>query len=163
MPSFNEHISQSKVNLKFLRLVNSTAEGSFWDWQVTICFYVGVHLINAHLAKQAGLHYRKHEEVNNVISPYSTLSPCKLPEQVYLSYMKLQNLARRARYLVNEDRRNMETTPFFTYDKHLMRSLKHLDNLMQYMHASYSVNFDACEIKCMGFEDRDIKFFNKKN
>ncbi len=161
MPSFNEHISQAKRNLEFLHKTN-THNGDFWDWQVTICFYVGVHLVNAHLAHVSNLHYRKHEEVKNAISPYSKLSPCKLPENVYLSYTKLQGLSRRARYLIHENHKNKGTTNHFTYGKHFTRAVRHVDTLMKYISVAYKIDFETVTIDCTEFKDNDIKYFVKK-
>lgn len=161
MPSFSEHISQSKRNLKFLELINST-DNSYWDWQVTVSFYCSLHLINAHIAQKVNLHYRKHEEVNNIINPY-TNSPCPLPEDIYLSYMKLQGLSRRARYLIHEDKSNKSETNHFTYDKHLCKAIKHLDNLMKYFQKSYDVSFEKSKINCIQFKDNDITFFIKSS
>ena len=74
---------------------------SQFDWQVTICFYTAVHLINCHLAN-FGLQYRKHKDVKDALNPY-TISPAKLPEDEYSAYISLQSLSRRSRYLVNEN------------------------------------------------------------
>ena len=160
MPSFSEHISQAKRNLKFLQASNINSR-EFWDWQVTINFYVAVHLINAHLAQKANLHYRKHEEVNTAISPYN-ISPCQLPEDIYLSYMKLQGLARRARYLVNDDHRNAHTGAHFTYDRHFMKSIKHLDNVLKHFAVSYGSEFDVLQIDCIRLNDNDLAYFKKR-
>lgn len=160
MPSFNEHITQAKRNLDFLYLTNSK-NNNFWDWQVTICFYTSLHLVNAHIANIANLHYRKHEEVNVAINPYSAVSPCKLPENVYLSYMKLQGLSRRARYLIHEDYTNKSSSNHFTYDKHLSKAIRHLDVLLNYMTISYKVVFSTQLINCLEFKDTDTKYFKK--
>ena len=161
MPSFQEHINQAKRNLDFLSSTNS-ANNSFWDWQVTICFYVGVHLINAHIAQKSNMHYRKHDEVNNTINPFLGLSPCRLSELEYLAYMKLQHSARRSRYLVHDDPKNKSTDAHFTHDKHFKKSIKHLDTLMKYMNQQYRVDFNVIGIDCPSFVDSDIKYFRKK-
>ncbi len=107
------------------------------------------------------MHYRKHEEVNSAINPYAVLSPCKLPENVYLAYMKLQGLSRRARYLINEDYTNKSTSAHFTYDKHLSKALKHLDTLLKYLAVSYKIEFEAFKIKCIEFKGNDTEYFIK--
>lgn len=160
MSTFNEHITQAKSNLVFLRLTN-TQNNAFWDWQVTICFYTGLHLINAHIAKVANMHYRKHEEVNTAINPFASLSPCKLPENVFLAYMKLQGLSRRARYLIHEDKENKSTANHFTYDKHFSRAIKHLDTLLKYLNVSYKIDFETSKIVCIEFNGKDTEYFSK--
>ncbi len=64
MASFQDHISQAKCNLRFLGSVNNQIKNT-WDWQVTVAFYVAVHMINARIADKANLHYRSHEAVKN--------------------------------------------------------------------------------------------------
>ena len=88
MANFSEHISQAKRNLTFLKSINAL-ENNNWDWQVTAAFYSAVHLINAHLATKADLHYRSHKKVDDAINPYSPLSLTKLNEKEFLAYKKL--------------------------------------------------------------------------
>ena len=82
MASFDDHISQAKGNLTFLTGVNLNFNSN-WDWQVTICFYVAVHLMNGHLAKKANLHYRTHNDVKNGINPHNPTAVYKVPEDIY--------------------------------------------------------------------------------
>ena len=148
MASFDEHINQAKRNLAFLIEVNSN-NNSNWDWQVTICFYIGVHLINAHLARIGNLHYRNHEDVRNAISPVSTLSVCQLPQDIYLSYVKLEGLSRRARYLCNENFQITDTRQFLTYDKHFAKAIKNLDRILIHFKNTYKINFNSPQITCI--------------
>ncbi len=147
MASFENHIDQAKKNLDFLKETNSR-NSHHWDWQVTVCFYVAVHLANAHLAKAAGLHYRTHEATKNSLSPYNPLSVCSLPEDIYLSYAKLEGLSRRARYLCNDDLSNKDSAAFFTYDKHFAKAIRNLDKVLFYFNNLYSLNFPIIEIIC---------------
>jgi len=160
VPSFSEHINQAKRNIEFLKLTNQQ-NNSFWDWQVTICFYVGVHLVNAHIAQKANMHYRKHNEVNEAINPYNLRSLCRFPEDIFLLYSKLQNLSRRSRYLINEDLSNSNPIAHFTHDKHFAKSIRHLENLMNFMRTNYSVNFDRIKIDCIEFIPTNSNFFFK--
>lgn len=63
MPRFNEHIEQARHNILFLEFINKSGN-DFCDWQVTTCFYIGVHLINAHLS-MFNMQYRKHVDVKD--------------------------------------------------------------------------------------------------
>ena len=157
MATFNEHINQATKNLQFLVETNSN-NSIHWDWQVTVCFYVGVHLINCHLAKIANLHYRTHADVKNAINPHNSLSISTLPEPIYLSYAKLEGLSRRARYLCHDDFQNRDTNGFFTYDKHFSKAVKNLDIILDYFKCLYSLNFDNLYIKC---EDLNINSAQK--
>lgn len=148
MASFDDHINQAKKNLLFLEKINQHCN-SFFDWQVTVCFYSSLHLVNAHLST-FNLQYRKHKDVKDSLNPYS-LSPAKLPEEEYTSYISLQSLSRRSRYLVNEKDGNInQDNPFFTYDKHLEKSLKHLDKLSCYFMNRYKFELTPIKINCGG-------------
>lgn len=74
----------------------------YFDWQVTACFYTSVHLINAHLAKSANLHYKTHQETKQAINPNNPLSIRKIEENVFELYESLKKLSRRSGYLCNE-------------------------------------------------------------
>jgi hypothetical protein len=148
LASYNEHLKQANNNLAFLAQTN-TAIAGFWDWQVTISFYVAVHVINAHLAKIANLHYRTHEDVKNAISPYSVVSPAKIPENIYLSYAKLESLSRRARYLCHDDYHNREERAFFIYDKHLAKAVINLDKILLHFSNEFGESFGSPTVKCV--------------
>jgi hypothetical protein len=140
-----EHISQAKRNFKFLEAVNNSISPNS-DWQVTICFYTAVHIINAHLAEY-NLHYQTHESVKNAISPFGNIEGLRVPDDIYKGYVKLQSLSRRSRYLVN-DALSANPEASFTHDVHLARALRHLDTILSYHCNRYSAVFDKIQIKC---------------
>lgn len=146
MASYEAHIDQAKKNLAFL-ISNNSRDSPHWDWQVTICYYVAVHLANAHLAKAANMHYRTHEAVKNALCPHP-LSLTQLPEAVYLAFAKLEGLSRRSRYLCHDSPCNREEIAFFTYDKHFAKAIKNLDKLLCHFKALYGIYFVNLEVKC---------------
>ena len=156
MATFDEHINQAKKNLQFLASINKLSNDN-WDWQVTVSYYVAVHLANAHLAKSANLHYRTHEKVKEAL--FNQLSPAKVPENVYTSYVKLENNSRRSRYLCHEDAGKDNTSAFFTFDKHFLKSLKHLDVLIRYIRDIYDIEITPVEIDCIELRDQKLTFF----
>lgn len=165
MADFDDHILQAKRNLIFLEEVNSKISDST-DWQVTICFYTALHLVNAHLSK-FGLQYRRHTDVKNALNPLSQTSPSKLPEDEYVAYAALQMLSRRSRYLVNEkDGKVGSSKAHLTYDKHLAKAIRHLDTLISFFFSRYRVELPEISIKCSGFrsgnELKAIKLLNNR-
>jgi hypothetical protein len=148
LASFDAHIDQAKKNLNFLVETNSRNTTN-WDWQVTICFYAAVHIVNAHLAATANLHYRTHEDVKNAINPHAPLSLAKIPEPIYLAYVKLEGLSRRARYLCSDDNANRATTEFFTYDKHFAKAIKNLDVVLDHFKTLYNFTFPPLPVYCV--------------
>jgi hypothetical protein len=157
LASFDEHINQAKRNLQFLESVNNNINPS-WDWQVTVAFYSALHLINAHIASKTSNHYRSHESVNNVINPMR-VSPAKLGVDEYASYIKLQNLSRRARYLCHEDPKKKDGL-FLTYDKHFAKAIRNLDILLTFMVAEYKISFKKSAIKCIELNNFNSTHFD---
>ncbi|MGI4873422.1 MAG: hypothetical protein ACRYFX_19865 [Janthinobacterium lividum] len=117
-------------------LENLNAIPNKWDWKVTACFYTAVHLINAHIAQQANMHFRSHKKVEQVINPYSAVVATRLQEDIFVSYQMLSNLSRRSRYICSVDGPESEPAQL-TRDKHLKKALHHLDVLLQWFVATY--------------------------
>lgn len=159
MANFDEHIDQAKSNLDFLQSVNSFANGN-WSWQVTVAFYVGVHLVNAHIAKIENQHYRSHEKVNDALNPFNNLST-SFGENEYTAYMILQNLSRRARYLCHHDGDKVggNEKAQFTYDVHFTRAIHQLDIIMAFMSDNHGVKFKKIQLDCIGIKGKTHKYF----
>lgn len=154
MASFDEHIDQVKRNLYFLTATNQQIANSY-DWQVTVCFYTALHLVNAHLSK-FNLQYRKHHDVNHALNPDVPLSISKLPEDEYDAYIALQRLSRRSRYLVNEKDDNLKTLQaFLTHNKHLSKAIRHLDKLLNFFCIKYAIKLEKIKFSCPGLTAAD--------
>jgi hypothetical protein len=159
LANFAEHINQAKSNLEFLGSINQNST-KFWDWQVTVSFYIAVHLVNAHIAKKSNLHYRSHEDVNNALNPFNELSLTKFSEELYISYIKLQALARRARYLCHDKPKNKSKGAFFTYDKHFSKAVINLDDILTFMVKEYSLEFDKIDLNSVELSNLKSNHFN---
>lgn len=144
MPNFLEHLRKSNENLVFLEKISNF--DNYWDWKVTVSFYVALHLINAHIAKKIDAHYRSHNKVENAINPFNEMSPTKLNDDIYKSYIKLQNLSRRARYLVHDKPDEKSDNVFFTYDKHFKKSIIHLDNIISFFENEYNYHLNTIQL-----------------
>ncbi len=157
LANFEEHITQCKSNLAFLSCVNQQIK-NYLDWQVTVCFYTALHLANAHLSKH-GLQYRKHHDVNYALNPDVAISVSKLPHDEYDSYIALQRLSRRSRYLVNE--KDMESSAaFLTYDKHVAKAIRHLDKLITYFASTYKLDLKPIDFSCADLKKTEgLRFF----
>ncbi len=158
MASFEQHINQARANFAFLKEVNAKITAQ-WDWQVTICFYSAVHLINAHIVCKSNQHYRSHEQVNNAISPFTHISLCKLSENIFLAYMKLQNLSRRSRYLCSDNPREFDVRAFHTSEKHFAKAIRELNILLEYFDKEYSLGFTQIAINCPRIKEDTLQFF----
>jgi hypothetical protein len=154
VPKFDDHIIQAKRNLAFLEIINASAPQHI-DWQVTVCFYAALHLVNAHLAKN-GQQYRTHIDVKAHISPFGSLPIMAIPKDEYAAYESLFSLSRRARYLVNETEKDA-TDAAFTKDKHLAKAIRHLECLCSYFSNKYKIEFSKTRLVCPYLVD-DGKF-----
>jgi hypothetical protein len=165
MANFQDHISQAKNNLRFLESINHTAN-SYWDWQVTVAFYVGVHLINSHLVKKLGFSYYSHTDTLNSINFAASLSPAKMDESEYLAYRKLYNLSRRSRYLcMDADNAKTKTDPnvaYLTYSKHLEKAVNHLEKILKFTEDRYSQSFDQVNLDLIEIKGKPHKYFKFK-
>ncbi|NER18760.1 hypothetical protein [Spongiivirga citrea] len=157
MANFDQHIIQAKRNIKFLDSVDNSIP-DFWDWKVTTVFYVGVHLMNAHLAKTLGYTYRTHREVEQAINCNNTTSLGKVDETTYLAYTKLRNLSRRSRYLIHHSDKNSQVA-CMTYDKHFSKSLTHLEDLIKFVEEEYDVVIPKIGIDCIEISKKKLPHF----
>jgi hypothetical protein len=159
LATFEEHITHATKNLHFLTETNLKNQ-SFWDWQVTVSFYVAVHMVNAHLAIKGGLHYRTHEDVKNALNPYNDLAICRIEESVYLAYTKLEMLSRRARYLCHENKDNKSDSLHFTHDRHFAKAIRNLDKILDHFKKMYTLSFPAPHIFCQDLSNsEELKIF----
>lgn len=158
MANFEEHLAQAKRNLAFLGKINKQCN-DHWDWQVTSCFYVVVHLANAHLARVANLHYRTHQQVEFALNPLVPTSISKIDEREFKAYKKLNNLSRRSRYLCHDSETNMSIDANFTYDVHFYKALKNLDIFLDFFSTKYSVEFDKLGISCLLLSQNETNYF----
>jgi len=159
MASFDDHIKQAKSNLSFLETTNQKAN-NFLDWQITTCFYIGVHLINSFLAKEADLHFNTHEHVKKAINPHSVFTNTRLEQHTYLAFIKLGNLSRRSRYLCHEHQKNDGSTAFAVEVRHFRKALIELDKVISFIANKYGITFEAIEINCAFTKPPSLTNFN---
>lgn len=158
MASFENHVLQAKSNLNFLLLINKSSQ-DFWDWQVTTCFYIAVHTVNAHIAKVGNLHYQTHEAVKHAINPHSVLSICKVEQNIYLDYVKLEGLSRRSRYLCNETASQNPDIAHITFDRHLAKAIKLLDRILVYFNDKYTLGLKKNSVACVDLKKSPLSLF----
>jgi len=162
LATFQEHIDQSNNNLDYLSNINNLINDR-WDWQVTVSFYCALHLINAHIVQKTNKNYLSHSQVSSAISPYNLLSLSKVDEEIYLSYTKLFQLSRRARYLLNENSDKTGAVDVHpacvTYSKHFKKTIYHLNKIMEYMTANHGTSFVKRNLKCIDLNSQSFTYF----
>lgn len=164
MPQYQEHINQAKSNLAFLEAIN-VDKHSHLDWKVTVCYYVAVHLINAHLAIHK-MQFRTHVNVKAAISPKdpeSIAAGSALGQAEYVAYVGLQMLSRRSRYLVNEkDNQLASQKAQITYDVHYSKALRHLNVLITYFNTHHNTQINPISIVCNGIKHGELQYLHPK-
>ena len=162
MATFQEHINQSNNNLDYLSKINSSINDR-WDWQVTVSFYCALHLINAHIVQKTTKNYLSHSQVSHAINPFNPLSVSKVDEETYLSYTKLFQLSRRARYLLNENFDNTSAVDIqpacVTYSKHFKKTVHHLNKIMDFMTTHHGTSFVKRSLKCIDLNNQTFTYF----
>jgi hypothetical protein len=111
------------------------------------------------LATIGDQHYRTHEEVKGAINPEKPLNIAKIPMDIYLSYTKLENLSRRARYLCSDDLANRGIDAFFTVDKHFAKAIRHMDKVLSYFATEHKVAFPPITLSCIQFSTKELGDF----
>ena len=158
MASFQEHVDKAKSNLTFLGQINANVP-NFIDWQITACFYVVVHLANAHVVSCEKNFYRTHNEVKNSLNPYNATAGSKVDEKAFLAYSKLRDLSRRSRYMVSDDNDNKNPAAFLVHEIHLAKSLRHLETFLIFFSNEYKITFPKIHVTCNGLKQHEVKNF----
>lgn len=164
MANHSEHLNQAVKNIVFLENVNLNIPES-WDWQVTISFYSALHLANAHIAHTINQHYRTHGKVSEALNTFITVNPSKFDEEAYLSYLALQGLSRRSRYLCSDkddEASKADIRAHFTSEKHLAKALRHLNNIQKFFSTTYDYNFAPICINCSKIKSDNLDYISSK-
>lgn len=157
MPTFDSHLTQAKKNLDFLSKVDSIPE--FWDWKVTISFYVAVHLVNSHIAKITGSTFRTHEQVYQALNPKSN-RPTKISLDPFFAYEKLKMYSRQSRYLIEDKASKHTQVAKLTYSVHYKKSIHHLNTLLEYFARNYNIEFSKMTITCPELKAGSLTYFS---
>lgn len=155
MADFNAHITQAKRNCETLKAMNAYVADS-WDWQVTNAFYIAVHIVNGHMAIKDNQHYKSHEAIKTALFSGKKVS---VPEHVYLAYVKLEQLSRRARYLCSEKKGDDGQGAFLTYQVHFAKAIRHLDIVLSYFCKEHTISFDKSLINCAELRGDSLNYF----
>ncbi|PUZ23901.1 hypothetical protein GA0116948_10821 [Chitinophaga costaii] len=163
MPLSEDHLYQAKRNIQFLEKINRLdGPDEHMDWQVTACFYVAVHLVNAHLAGY-GMQYRKHVDVGYALNPYNK-EDTALPFKEYTAYEKLQGLSRRSRYLVPENAAgSLDAAACYCVEGHLAKAFRYLNVLMVYFNQKNKFKLKPVKVKCAGISRNELTHINVQN
>ena len=140
MPSFTEHIEKVKRNIDFFHSINPNGEECF-DWQVTVLFYIAVHIVDAHLDRFS-IHPTTHTERKENLSFDSPRTSRITSQDAWDDYMSLEGQSRKYRY--DKYRGN---------PKQLRKSCNSLESIIHYFDGLYSLKLPILNVQC----DADYK------
>ena len=160
MALFPAHLEQARKNIDFLKHINDSINDRY-DWQVTVCYYVAVHLINGYLADKVNEHFRTHHDVSLAINPFNK-GIAAVSDKTYTSFRKLQMLSRRSRYLIKDSYSGINPEDnCLTYSVHFSKSIRHLDDIMTFIEATYKdIELPKIKIKCIELKSGSLKHFD---
>ncbi len=132
----NQHLLQVKHNERFHQSIETQFADQFYDWKVTVLFYVAIHCLQT-LAAQKGINIgNSHYEIENNINPDRHNAKMRITKGAWRQYKNLMEYSRTSRY--------EGVTDFETFEK--IRKLDHsyclihLDNFKKYI-SSQGVTF----------------------
>lgn len=89
---------QAQHNIKFHRSIDRQFADQFFDWKVTVLFYVALHLLKA-LAEKRGIHIGEtHYDIENACNPDRNSACMRISRNAWREYRPLFSYSRKARY-----------------------------------------------------------------
>jgi hypothetical protein len=93
-----EHLEKAKSNEKFLLFIEQNAVNDFYDWKITVIFYIALHYIKALLKFKKKPTGYTHFDLDKIINPCKPSASCPFPQDKYDCYNDLYIDSRNARY-----------------------------------------------------------------
>jgi len=95
----NQNIEQAQHNEHFLNFVETQSPTLYFDWKITVIFYIALHYTKAYIYyNKIYKNTNSHKEIFEIIDFLNTNSKAKLPEKYYRKYLELFELSRNSRY-----------------------------------------------------------------
>ncbi|AFM04445.1 HEPN domain-containing protein [Bernardetia litoralis DSM 6794] len=124
------HLEQAKHNQEFLSEMETAFPQKFFDWKITISFYVAIHYLQA-LADHKGIEIgQTHNDIERNVNPNSCWNPrMQISTGAWREYKNLFQYSLTARYDGIEDKEIFEELKRLDY----IECIKHLDNFKKYI------------------------------
>lgn len=113
------HLKQAKHNQELLSEMETVFPQQFFDWKMTICFYIAIHYLQA-LADSKNIEIgQSHYDIELNINPNSNNNPkMRITRGAWEEYRRLFRYSQTARYDgINEDIEEFETLMELDYNK----------------------------------------------
>jgi hypothetical protein len=124
-----QHIDQASHNQKFHDSIDTQFGELFYDWKITVLFYVAIHYLKA-LAAHKGIDIGEtHYEIEQSVNPDRHSAKMRITRNAWREYKNLFNYSRTARY---EGITDFETFEKLKQTDHTY-CVQHLDNFKRYL------------------------------
>lgn len=104
MATFNEHLERVDRNIEHLKRIRELAVRDL-DWEITVCFYIAVHLMQARIVSMTGRNPTTHKTREEYLNPENSTfdhlpasQQARLPKAEWFFYKDLYVFSRTARY-----------------------------------------------------------------
>src|ERR1039457_2916731 len=78
---------------------------TFYDWKITVLFYIALHYLKALMKHRGQKVENTHWDIQNEVNPDEPKAKCKISKTAYKNYYKLKQYSENARYegVIDED------------------------------------------------------------
>jgi len=124
-----QHLDQASHNQAFHDCIVENFNDKFYDWKITVLFYIAIHCLKALAIKRNATIGVTHAEIEKSVNPDRQDATMKISRNAWREYRNLYNYSRTARY------EGITDTETFEKLKQLDHSycIKHLDSFKKYI------------------------------
>jgi hypothetical protein len=123
------HLDQSTHNRDFHTCIDTEFNDQFYDWKITVLFYVGIHWLKALAAKRGIDIGETHYDIEQNVNPDRHNAQMRITKGAWREYKNLFNYSRTARYEGITDIKTFEQLKQVDHGY----CLQHLDNFKKYL------------------------------
>jgi hypothetical protein len=124
-----QHIDQARHNEDFHDSIEANFSGQFYDWKITVLFYVAIHYLKALAAKRGIEIGETHYDIEHNVNPDRTGRRMQITKNAWREYKNLFLYSRTARY---EGITDIATFEQLKKTDHFY-CLQHLENFKKYI------------------------------
>lgn len=110
-----EHINQAQHNEEFLKAIEDKFPDYFFDWKITVIFYIALHYLKAYNQFNNARIGSSHKELNFNANPANEKALNPLSTKAFNHYFDLFNSSYNSRYIGLLDRKNTINLLKFNY------------------------------------------------
>jgi len=93
-----QYLDQASHNQKFHDCIEGQFANDFFDWKITVLFYVAIHWLKALGIKRGYNLGETHYEIECKVNPGRDNAQCKITRNAWREYKSLYTYSRTARY-----------------------------------------------------------------